>query len=51
MILYNSENSIRKGHFAVHNFVAAVLWSMVNLSYSSEPVTTTKYYTLKSPSP
>jgi len=40
MILYNSENSIHdiRPYFAVRCFVTAVLWSMVHLSCSSQPV-------------
>jgi len=39
MILNNSENSIRDLRpLSVHCFVIAVLWSILHLSYSSEPV-------------
>ena len=47
MILYNSENSIHEqGHFAVHCFVTALLWSLLHLSYSSEPVIRLDYQIL-----
>ena len=47
MNLYNSENNIAIiGHFLVHCFVTAVLWSIFNLCYSTEAVVRLNYHGL-----